>query len=314
MSLKDIIYGVAIGDSMGVPVEFIERNILDKNPVTKMIGNGTHKQEKGTFSDDTSLTLCLLDGINFKNHKIDEYKVCKNMINWLNKGLFTTDGRVFDVGNTTFRAIDNMIYGLEPFDCGIDSIRQNGNGALMRISPLLEFLKDEENINIRFEITKNICSLTHSHIINILGCFIYEEYGRNILNLKEKEKTKKIEILDKTIDEIKPFIEENFDKETIFYYKNILDKNIENLKRDEISSNGSVFDSLNASIWCFVTNNSFESSILCAVNLGNDTDTIGAITGSLSGIFYGYDSIPKEWIEDLRRKDILDKIIKEKEG
>ena len=67
-----------------------------------------------------------------------------------------------------------------------------------------------------------------------------------------------------------------------------------NLK--DIKSSGFVIDSLEASIWCILTTNSFSEAVLKAVNLGGDTDTIGALTGALAGLIYGVKNIPKEWI------------------
>ena len=68
----DILLGVAIGDALGVPVEFKSRTYLQKNPVTDMIGFGTHKQPAGTWSDDSALTFCLAEAL------IDGYTVEKS--------------------------------------------------------------------------------------------------------------------------------------------------------------------------------------------------------------------------------------------
>lgn len=60
-------------------------------------------------------------------------------------------------------------------------------------------------------------------------------------------------------------------------------------------------------MWAFLTTNTYSEAVLKAVNLGEDTDTTGAITGGLAGLYYGYDSIPSEWIDVLVRKnDIAD--------
>jgi ADP-ribosyl-[dinitrogen reductase] hydrolase len=64
-----------------------------------------------------------------------------------------------------------------------------------------------------------------------------------------------------------------------------------------------VIDTLEASFWSIFNNNDFKDSVLCAVNLGYDADTVGAITGALAGIIYGHDSIPEEWLNVLARKE-----------
>lgn len=56
----------------------------------------------------------------------------------------------------------------------------------------------------------------------------------------------------------------------------------------------------------------YKESVLKAVNLGGDTDTIAALTGALSGLYYGYESIPEDWILRIANKklihEVLDKI------
>jgi hypothetical protein len=74
-------------------------------------------------------------------------------------------------------------------------------------------------------------------------------------------------------------------------------------KVDDIRSTGYAVDTLEASIWCLITTNSFEDAVLRAVNLGGDTDTTGAVTGALAAIYYGYEAIPQKWVDRLARKD-----------
>ena len=71
----------------------------------------------------------------------------------------------------------------------------------------------------------------------------------------------------------------------------------------DIRSTGYVIDTLEASLWCIFNTSNFKDAVLKAVNLGDDTDTVGAITGALAGVIYGNDSIPSEWINVLARKD-----------
>ena len=87
----------------------------------------------------------------------------------------------------------------------------------------------------------------------------------------------------------------------------ILKNNIYDLPEKDIQSTRYVIHSLEASIWCLLSTNSYTESVLKAVNLGDDSDTTGAITGGLSGLLYGYDSIPTDWLQEIARlKDIDD--------
>lgn len=84
---------------------------------------------------------------------------------------------------------------------------------------------------------------------------------------------------------------------------------VENLKRNEIKSSSYVVDSLIAAIWSLINTDNYKDAILTAVNLGEDTDSIAAITGALAGIIYGYEEIPKEWIDKLANKEELNKVL-----
>jgi ADP-ribosyl-[dinitrogen reductase] hydrolase len=59
--IEETLLGLAIGDAMGVPVEFCSRETLQLDPVLGFQGFGTHIQLQGTFSDDSSLCFCLVE-------------------------------------------------------------------------------------------------------------------------------------------------------------------------------------------------------------------------------------------------------------
>ncbi len=117
------------------------------------------------------------------------------------------------------------------------------------------------------------------------------------------------------IDETNKILERCYDKIPKSYknefktYTDILSAKLLDKQYSELKSSGYVVDTLESSIWCFYYSNNFEDAVLKAVNLGGDTDTISSITGSLAGIYYGYDSIPKEWINKIVKKDYIDTLI-----
>lgn len=315
--LKDVIYGLAIGDALGVPFEFMNRKLISTCPCKDMEGNGTYNQPKGSWSDDTSLTLCLLDGIDYKNHQINIRKVADNMILWMDEHKFTATGFRFDIGNTTRQSITKMKNRKDATKCGSVNDFHNGNGALMRISPLVFFLKDENDIYKRFEIVKNITTMTHGNTLNIVGCHIYIEF---MLQILKNPNNNKFEILDNTINILNDFYKDNdweyeyaYSKYERIFNKTIFKKNkgLFNNEFDEsiIKSSGYIIDSLEASIFCFLTTKNYKESVLKAVNLGEDTDTIAAITGSMSGLYYGIKDIPIEWINSLLNKELINEIL-----
>ena len=81
---------------------------------------------------------------------------------------------------------------------------------------------------------------------------------------------------------------------------------IVNLSKDDIKSSGYIVDTLEASLWCLLNNDNYKDGVLSAVNLGGDTDTIGAITGGLCGIIYGKKQIPREWLVKLRKRKYVE--------
>jgi ADP-ribosylglycohydrolase len=91
------------------------------------------------------------------------------------------------------------------------------------------------------------------------------------------------------------------------HFDRVFSGEIGKLPVDEIQSSGYVIHTLEASLWCLLNSSSYAEAVLKAVNLGGDTDTTAAVTGGLAGIYYGVENIPKEWIEQIARKqDIVD--------
>ena len=127
--------GLVVGDALGVPVEFCSREELRLSPVTDMIGGGFHGQPPGTWSDDTSLALATADAL--VENGLDLDAIARNFVSWLYRGEFTPWGNVFDVGNTTRRAIERLASGVSPTESGIST---PSNGSLMRILPVALYL------------------------------------------------------------------------------------------------------------------------------------------------------------------------------
>ena len=168
--IYDAIMGLVVGDALGVPVEFKARDTFH---VDDMIGYGTYNQPPGTWSDDSSLTLATMESV-IRNGGIDPADMMKNFSMWLNNGVFTPYGEVFDVGGTTEAAIRRFQNGVEPLKCGLNHYKHNGNGSLMRILPLALFPSSVNDIN-------NVSSLTHAHEISRRACRLYVGTAEQLL-------------------------------------------------------------------------------------------------------------------------------------
>jgi len=304
---RDILFGVAVGDALGVPVEFKSRDYLTRHPVTDMMGYGTHDQPSGTWSDDSSLTFCLAESL---CRGYDLRDLGNRFINWREMNYWTPHGRVFDIGFATSDAINLLIRGKDSLQSGGLDEYSNGNGSLMRILPLLLYIKDLP-IAQRYQHTKEVSSVTHGHIRSVLSCFIYLEYARQLILGTEKMKA-----FDNTRQIVNDFLNTNAicsQREIDIFHRILLNpvgeyaiKPVYEYTEPEIASSGYVVHSLEASLWCLLNSSSYEETVLKAVNLGQDTDTTATIVGGLAGLVYSFDQIPEKWVTQLARREDID--------
>lgn len=300
------LFGVSVGDALGVPVEFQDRELLKRFPVVNMRENGTHAQPRGTWSDDSSLTFCLAESL-CNGYNLND--IANSFVLWRNEEIWTPHGKVFDIGIATNFAIHNIEKGINPLQAGGTSEMDNGNGSLMRILPLVFYSKNFDIIK-RFEVVKEVSSITHAHIRSILSCFIYLEFAKLLMEGKDKR-----EAYTDMKKSVNGFLFSNAicSQQEIDKFHRILENKVGDyelqklygLGEDEISSSGYVLHSLEAALWCLLTSETYEETVLKAVNLGSDTDTTAAIAGGLAGIYYGFDAIPDEWIQVLARKNAI---------
>ncbi len=260
-----------------------------------MIGYGTYNLPLGTWSDDSSLTFCLAEAL---THGFDLNIIRENFVHWLYENYWTPKGVVFDIGNTTRQAITRIAKGENPELAGSFDEASNGNGSLMRILPLVFYLLDKP-INERYKIIKDVSSITHGNIRSVIACFYYLEFAIQII-----EGRNKFEIYKNLQTKIPNYlISISINQEEIKIFHRLLTQNIYEEIEENIFSDGYVLHTLEASIWCLLTTNSYKDAVLKAINLGYDTDTTGAVTGGLAGLLYGFENIPQEWIKQIARKD-----------
>jgi ADP-ribosylglycohydrolase len=287
-AISSLLLGLAAGDVLGVPWEFMPRGSFHCDG---MSGYGTHNQPPGTWSDDTSLTLCLAEAIaeDFTDYSLLE-KTAENFVRWVEKGDSTAHGNVFDIGISTSKAIRNLRRGLPPTESGCQEANKNGNGSLMRIAPPVFSLKGKLKVK-RFNMTKAVSSITHAHDWSVAACFIYLEYLLKILGGMGKDAA--YTELREDFRNGSPYISGS----TLDKFTRLLQTDIRTLPETGIKSGGFVIDTLETALWCFLTTDSYRGAVLKAVNLGDDTDTTAAVTGALAGLFYGLEDIPAGWIE-----------------
>ena len=304
------IMGVIVGDALGLPAQFKDRSVFKKNPVTDMEGYGTFGLPAGSWSDDGSLTMATFVSLNEK-HAIDCEDIMGRFVEWLYEGKYTPFGEAFDEGLTCTRAIGNFWNGDSVETCGMRGEFANGNGALMRILPVCLLAYEKENAG---EWTKDeaiaaihkVSALTHNHLRSQMACGIYYFLMENILDGEGDL----LERMQKGMDMAAAYYGESVEAlgqlehfQRLFYMEEF-----RNVAEEHIKSGGYVIDSIEAAVWCLLNTDNFRECLLKAVNLGDDTDTTAAIAGGLAGVFYGYESMPEEWLEKMQRRGWIEEM------
>lgn len=291
-AVRSVILGLAVADAMGVPVEFKTRAFLDKNPVTEMMGHGTYPEPAGSWSDDTSMTLCALDSLSENRYDPDD--IMKRFGRWMYNGEYTPSDRMFDCGCACGNAIIRYTKENKDFrHCGGAGEMDNGNGSLMRISPFALY-GGCHPVDLRTFIEEG-SALTHAHDRSKIACYIYSCILLRLIGCPSADSVYA------GIDDAEKCYADNREWK---YYKDL--KTVEKRERDTIKSTGYVVDTLEAALWCLLTTGSYRECVLKAVNLGEDTDTVAAVAGGLAGALYGYGAIPEEWLSVLIKRDYIE--------
>ena len=309
------IMGVVVGDALGCPVQFESRKEVSRHPVTDMRGYGTFNLPEGSWTDDSSLTIALLESIR-RIGKIDLDDIMENFMNWLYDGDFTPYGQSYDIGRGTMQAIDRYSRIRNAKKCGGDEARNNGNGSLMRILPACIYCSVMETSGIysdcdAIDVIHSVGGLTHAHIRSNIACGLYFFMVKQILIGEGPLQERMREGLTQGF----AFYESRLaDKENLHYYDRLRDLTaFKSLPAEKIKSTGYVVDALEAAVWSLITTDRFDQALLKAVNLGDDTDTVGAIAGGLAGLYYGYDTIPENWLSAIKRREWIEEMCRIKE-
>lgn len=275
---KGAMYGVAVGDALGAPLEFMTadeiKRVHGKEPVKEMIGGGWLDLEPGMTTDDTDMTLAVAEGIAKRMHRDTAAdvveKIGEGFIKWHHS-------RPKDIGHTCRMVIEDaerrivenkqqalpawaeaaMAYDIK------SNQRSGGNGALMRTVPVGIAYADPDK---SLEMGRTIAQMTHwdDAQAQMVG-----EYSQVIGTLVRGASRKEISQL------------------TRQYYIG------------DIKPTGYSFDSLDCALYAINRTRTFKTAVIKAVNFGGDADTIGAITGGLIGAATGYKAIPKKWVDAL---------------
>ena len=291
--MRDIIrgamFGVAVGDALGAPLEFMSAMSIQQQhgTVRDMIGGGWLNVLPGEVTDDTQMTLAVAHGIlDFPRDPIEA--IGRYFVKWYNSS-------PKDVGATCASSIRSAICAARKKQSptkadwkraskvthNLTAGRTAGNGSLMRTAYVGLYYSDEQEV---IQKAYDISRMTHYDEDTAIDCAAYcaalnrmveagslDERIAAIIGYTERKRRYSFDVLSS------PFFAPN--------------------------PTGYVVDSFAAALHCIYTTRSFEEAVTKAVNLGGDADTIGAITGGLAGALYGYDAIPGRWLSQIDMTD-----------
>lgn len=314
-AVKNSILSFILGDVMGTPVQFILRKNLQeslkKEPISSLILKTKTNIPFGSWSDDSSMTLCTMESIIEKSN-VDLKNLVEYFRKWLYKDYMTPFDKTFDVGRTTMEGLNRYIRTdgtimdiVTPR--GSTNIRSNGNGSLMRILPVSIYCYFKKlSAKETFEIVNSVSSLTHAHAISVLGCYIYTLIVFDILDGKSKDDI----ILNLKNIHNNETIPGNY-KEWLKEYNDIINGDIFTKNKNDIDSSGYVKSTLGVALWGFYNNETVEDCIFRIIELGHDSDTNGAVGAGLSGLYYGLrgNFVQDYWVEKILKKEVIYDII-----
>ncbi|MGY6282645.1 ADP-ribosylglycohydrolase family protein [Methylorubrum extorquens] len=276
--------GLAVGDAIGTTVEFRHRGTFD--PVTDMVGGGPFDLRPGEWTDDTSMALALSESL-IACGGLDERDLLRRFLRWFHDGENSVKGYCFDIGNATAAAL-RAFYETGDIHAASADPRNGGNGSIMRLAPVaVRLWNDPDKLR---DAARQQSATTHpasepvdasEALAMILANAIQGMPLTDLLSASYGPYTPKVQ--------------------------SIVDGSWRGKHRDAIRSSGYVIDTLEAALWaCAASSGSFEQSVLRAVNLGDDADSVGAVAGQIAGAFYGLSGIPERWRKRLAWNDRIE--------
>lgn len=266
--------GLAIGDAVGATHEFSPKP--DKRIAWDMVGGGPFDLRPGEWTDDTAMAFALATSL-LANAELDQADLADRFVEWWKSGTYSCTGTCFDIGTTTRGSLERYLRTRNPV-AGPEEPESAGNGALMRLAPVaIRHWNDSDKAAL---VADRQTVVTHAApaarkasqaFARLLTAAIAGAPAPDVLASEHA----------------------------------LAFPEWRGASRQRIRGSGYVVHSFEASLWAVSRTSSFESAVLLAVNLGEDADTTGAITGQLAGALYGASSIPAKWLSKLSLKHEL---------
>lgn len=293
------LWGLLVGDALGVPYEFHEPHDLPRRSAIEMVPpRGFQRAHArippGTWSDDGGHALVLLASLLTCNQlNLDDFG--QRMLEWFTNGYMAVDNDVFDVGVQTTQALRALAAGKPAATAGPNHERANGNGSLMRVLPLALWHRGSDAELVQDAHTQSL--VTHGHPRSQVCCALYCLWARRMLYGETDPWTQAVQQLRSIYGNSGPFYDE---LEQFIYPDNPL----------EGKGTGYIVDCLHSARLALQTG-TYEKVVKAAIALGHDTDTTACVAGGIAGIRDGVNAIPTRWRQQLCGQELFEPLLQE---
>jgi ADP-ribosylglycohydrolase len=297
---RGAILGLAIGDALGAAVEFQPPGTFPE--VTGFRAGGPHGLAPGEWTDDTSMALALADSITEVGWDLNDQ--ARRYDSWSRTGAYSINGRCFDIGVTTARALQKFRASGDPWTSGDPSSQASGNGSIMRLAPVpvAYFGLFPDQLDLLCERLMESSRPTHASPQCLSACVYFGVILCGLLHGLPRDK-----VLDPQRDPVRRVRDRSPLHPEIL---EVAQGSFRTRKPPRIRGSGYVVRSLEAALWAFHDAADFRQAVLRAVNLGDDADTTGAVCGQLAGAWFGESGIPAGWRVNLAGQDQIVPILR----
>jgi ADP-ribosylglycohydrolase len=292
------LWGLLVGDALGVPYEFAPPNRIPAfDRIEMKPPRDFHRAylgiPPGTWSDDGAQALCLLGSL-LERGRVDIGDLMDRLSRWFRDGYLAVDKEVFDVGLQTRRVLERFLAGTELLDCAPTGEWSNGNGALMRVLPLALWHQGSDQELMADAVLQS--RITHGHLRSGLCCALYCLWARRILAGARQPWREALDTFEAAFPAGTP--------ERAEYEAKIHPR-----EPDPARGTGYVVDTLLSAVQAAEAG-SYEAVVKASIQLGNDTDTTACVAGGIAGLRDGVAAIPAHWLKALRGKEMAEPLLK----
>ncbi|HKX08546.1 MAG TPA: ADP-ribosylglycohydrolase family protein [Stellaceae bacterium] len=271
--------GLAVGDALGAPFEGLDRDTYPR--VADYASGGMHNVEPGAWTDDTAMAICLAESL-LARDGVDEQDLLERFLRWYRAGENSATGTAIGISEKTSATLEAFERS-HRIDVAV-AVENPGNGAIMRLAPVA--------ILFRGSSTEARCAAVRQARVTHTASAALEAAGSLAELLVVALRTGDLDaVLQTAASGGHP------DLRSISEFRA--------KTRAQISSVPRAVDTLEAALWCLHHARDFEGTVVEAVNLGGDSDTIGAVAGQLAGAIFGASVIPARWMASLISRERL---------